>query len=279
MILDVKSLAQKTRKELSLEISALPNPPKLSVILVGENPASLSYVAAKEKAAAEIGIVTETIRLPESISENALIELIGEKNKDISVDGILVQFPLPPHIDKNRVIHAISVVKDVDGFTPESVETAFLGKGSGSSARGFLPCTPKGVVKIIEKFGPTITGANITIIGNGNLVGKPLSLILGNMGATVTICNRSTKDLKAHTLPADIIVAAAGVPGLIKADMVRDGALVIDVGITRVNGKLYGDCCTEEIAQKADITPVPGGVGPMTVAMLMGNTLEAATRK
>jgi methylenetetrahydrofolate dehydrogenase (NADP+)/methenyltetrahydrofolate cyclohydrolase len=252
-------------------------------VLVGEDPASQSYVTAKEKACAEIGIYSDDNRLPAETSEEELLALISKLNADPKIHGILVQLPLPKHIDESRVIMAISPEKDVDGFHPVSVGKMVIGE------KTFLPCTPHGVLQLLLRSGVKLDGAEVVVVGRSNIVGKPLANLLlqkspyGN--ATVTVCHTRTKDLAAHTLRADIVIAAAGRPKTITADMIRPGAVVIDVGVNRVADatakkgyRLVGDVDYLPVKEKASlITPVPGGVGPMTITMLLANTVQSAT--
>ena len=274
------------RSELATKVAKLKAErgfvPGLAVILVGEDPASKSYVTAKEKACAEIGVTSFDNRLPENTTEEELLALIHKLNQDPAVHGILVQLPLPKHIDENRVIMAIAPEKDVDGFTPVNVGKLVIGQ------KAFLPCTPHGVVQLLIRNNIPLDGAHVVIVGRSNIVGKPLANLLiqkaptGN--ATVTLCHTRTRDLASFTRQADILVAAAGRPGTITADMVKDGAVVIDVGVNRVSApekpkgyKLVGDVEFDSVKEKASfITPVPGGVGPMTITMLLYNTVEAA---
>ena len=256
--------------------------PCLAVILVGENPASVSYVTGKRKALAEVGMADRSIQLPETTSEAELLELIASLNADSSVHGILVQLPLPKHIDEDKVIMAIDPAKDVDGFHPVSVGNLMIGRP------GFLPCTPHGIIVLLKKMGIETSGKHAVVIGRSNIVGKPVSILLArkDVNCTVTMCHTGTKDMGAITRQADIIVVASGHPHTLTADMVRDGAVVIDVGVNRIPDaskksgfRLIGDCDFDDLVEKTSyITPVPGGVGPMTIAMLMQNTLEAAER-
>lgn len=273
MIIDGLRIAQEIRAELSAKIAAASQKPKLRVILVGANPASLSYVGRKEKACAEVGMEYECLRFDESVSETELLSAIAETNADDAVHGLIVQLPLPAHVDKRKVVSAIDPKKDVDGFTESNAGKCFLG-----SDDGLLPCTPKGVMRLIAETGTDVSGKDVTVVGYGDIVGKPLSIMLANAGATVTACHSKTRDLAAHTKNADVVVVAAGVPNLLKASMVKPGAVVIDVGINRVDGKLRGDAEFEGIEKIAAVTPVPGGVGPMTVAMLLENTFVAWER-
>ena len=251
-------------------------PPHLVVILVGENPASVSYVAGKGRDAEEVGFKNTTIRKPESITEEELLNLIAELNADDSVDGLLVQLPLPKHISESKVIEAISKEKDVDGFHPLNVASLW------QKLPCLLPCTPKGIIKLLDKAGVQIEGKKAVVIGRSNIVGLPVSKLLLDRNATVTIAHSRTKNLAQVTSEADILVVAIGKPLFVTADMVGEGAAVIDVGVNRhpVTGKLCGDVDFEACKDKASvITPVPGGVGPMTRACLMENTLECYLNK
>ena len=285
-IIDGKVIASQIREELKAEVANLKQKnivPGLGVILVGADPASISYVTAKEKACEEIGIYSEDNRLPADTSEKDLLILVDGMNNDPKINGILVQLPLPKHIDEQKVLLAIDPAKDVDGFHPMNVGKMVVGD------KAFLPCTPHGVVQMLLRTpGVNLDGAEVVIVGRSNIVGKPLANMLiqksktGN--ATVTVCHTRTKDIKAHTLRADIVIAAAGRPNTITADMVKDGAVVIDVGVNRIEDatkksgfRLVGDCDFDAIKEKASaITPVPGGVGPMTITMLLYNTVESA---
>jgi len=285
-VISGKVLSQELREALGAPLARLAARgvvPGLTVVLVGEDPASVSYVTGKEKTSRELGMRGETLRLPASTSEADLLALIARLNADDAVDGILVQLPLPSHIASDKVILAIDPAKDVDGFHPVSVGQMVLG------GRGFLPCTPHGVLKMLEKTGVPLPGAEVVVVGRSNIVGKPLAVMLmqAPYHCTVTVCHTKTKDLAFHTRRADIVIAAAGRPKMITADMVRPGACVIDVGVNRVDDpskasgfRLVGDTDYEPIAEKASfVTPVPGGVGPMTITMLMHNTVEAACRR
>jgi methylenetetrahydrofolate dehydrogenase (NADP+)/methenyltetrahydrofolate cyclohydrolase len=249
------------------------------VILAGEDPASVSYVTGKERALAEAGMESRDIRLPAAVTESELLSLIASLNRDAKVHGILVQLPLPPHINEDRVITAIDPSKDVDGLHPVSMGNMLLGRP------GFLPCTPHGVLVLLREINIPLSGAHAVVVGRSNLVGKPLANLLTrrDVNATVTLCHTGTKDLACHTLQADILIAAAGKPGLITPEMVRPGAAVIDVGITRVTDvskksgfRLCGDVDSAAPERAGYITPVPGGVGPMTIAMLLHNVIHAA---
>lgn len=282
-VIDGKAVAADIRAQVAKRVEALKAKgvmPALSVILVGDNPASVSYVTGKQKALAEAGMVDKSIHLPESTSEQELLDLIAKLNADPSVHGILVQLPLPKHINEEKVTLAIDPKKDVDGFHPVNMGNLLIGR------KGFLPCTPHGVLILLERAGVQTNGARAAVIGRSNIVGKPMALLLSRKeyNSTVTLCHTGTKDLAAITREADIIIAAAGRPNTVTADMVKEGAVVIDVGVNRVPDaskksgfRLVGDVDYEAIKQKASvITPVPGGVGPMTIALLMQNTIEAA---
>jgi methylenetetrahydrofolate dehydrogenase (NADP+) / methenyltetrahydrofolate cyclohydrolase len=249
--------------------------PGLAVVLVGENPASQVYVRNKVKACEEAGIRSMFIQKPESLSEQDLLEIIAQLNADSTIDGILVQLPLPKQINSQRVIEAIAADKDVDGFHVSNAGALMTGTPI------FRPCTPYGVMKMLHSINAKIWGANAVIVGASTIVGKPMAMMLLAEGATVTLCNSKTKNLEEHTRRADILVAAIGRPHMITADMIKPGAVVIDVGINRLpDGKLVGDVDYEPASQVASaITPVPGGVGPMTIAMLLINTLESAERR
>lgn len=275
VIIDGKKIAQDIRQEVAEGVEKLRAEkgitPGLAVVIVGEDPASLVYVRGKEKACEEIGIYSEKHALPETVSEGELLALAEKLNKDPKIHGILIQLPLPKHINEERVLDAIDPAKDVDGFHPVSVGNLFIGKPI------FLPCTPHGIIELLKRSNVAIAGQNAVVVGRSNIVGKPVFMMLLQENATVTICHSKTKDLAAETKRADILIAAVGSPELIKADMVKEGVAVIDVGVNRVNDKLVGDVAFEEVSKKASaITPVPGGVGPMTIAMLMQNTLKAA---
>ena len=282
-IIDGKSIAQSIREEIKIKTEALKTKgitPCLAVILVGSNPASVSYVTGKQKALAEVGMNDRSVRLPESTTEQELISLIQELNADKSVHGILVQLPLPQHIDEEKIILAIDPAKDVDGFHPVNVGNLVIGKKS------FLPCTPHGIIVLLKRMNIETDGKSAVVIGRSNIVGKPAALLLArkDLNATVTICHSGTKNIADITRRADILIAAAGRTNIVTADMVKEGAAVIDVGVNRIPDaskksgfRLAGDVDFENVKEKASfITPVPGGVGPMTIAMLMANTLEAA---
>ena len=285
-IIDGKALAAQTRAEIAASVAALKAEkgitPGLAVILVGENPASISYVTAKEKACQEAGMYSREIRLSATISEQELLDKIAELNADTAIHGILVQLPLPKGFDEKKVINAIAPEKDVDGFTPINVGKMLIGEEC------FLPCTPHGIIKLIEFAGMDIKGKHAVVIGRSNIVGKPVAVLLArkNTNATVTLCHTGTPDVGAFTRQADIVVVAAGRPNTLTGDMLKPGAVVIDVGVNRIPDatkpkgfRLVGDADFNSCAEVASaITPVPGGVGPMTITMLLLNTLESAER-
>jgi methylenetetrahydrofolate dehydrogenase (NADP+)/methenyltetrahydrofolate cyclohydrolase len=289
VIIDGKALGAKVREGVKIKAASLKEKgviPCLAVILVGEDPASLSYVTSKEKALAEAGMESLDTRLPEDTKEEALLSIISDFNKDPKIHGILVQLPLPKHIDEEKIIEAIDPQKDVDCFHPVSVGNMILER-QDASASGFLPCTPHGVLVMLKEYGIQVSGSHVVIVGRSNIVGKPLAnlLIRRDYNATVTLCHTGTKDLSYHTLQADILIAAAGRPELIKPDMVKQGAVIIDVGVNRVNDpaakkgyRLCGDVDPAAAEKASFFTPVPGGVGPMTIAMLLQNVVEAAQR-
>ncbi|MFU8818859.1 MAG: bifunctional methylenetetrahydrofolate dehydrogenase/methenyltetrahydrofolate cyclohydrolase FolD [Desulfurivibrio sp.] len=283
-IISGTEVAKAIRAELKEEVAELVKKgvtPGLVTILVGEDPASQSYVAAKNKTAKELGIYSEQITLPADTPEAELLQLVEKCNQDPKINGILVQLPLPKHINEAKVLYAINPDKDVDGFHPVNVGKMVLGE------QCFLPCTPHGILELLSRSGVETSGAEVVVVGRSNIVGKPIANLMlqkrkaGN--ATITLCHTRTKDIAAHTKRADIIIAAVGVPKMITADMVKDGVVIIDVGVNRIgkseSGKaiLAGDVDFEAVKEKASfITPVPGGVGPMTITMLMKNTVQAA---
>lgn len=274
-LIDGKLISKKVKDEVREKTQALKERgivPGLAVIIVGEDPASQIYVRNKQRACEEVGFESYKYALPESTTQQELLELIKKLNDDKSVNGILCQLPLPKHIDESTVINNILPEKDVDAFHPVNVGKIMIGDYS------FLPCTPAGVMELIASTGTEITGKECVVVGRSNIVGKPMAMLLLHKSGTVTVCHSKTVNLKAQCKRADILVAAVGVPKLIKGDMVKEGAVLIDVGMNRdENGKLCGDIDFESCKDKASyITPVPGGVGPMTIAMLMKNTLTAA---
>ncbi len=275
-IIDGKFLAQKICSELKQKISAFnDNSPCLAVILVGDDEASRIYVRNKQKKAAEVGINCRVIELSSSIGENALLSTINELNNDPDVHGIIVQLPLPEHLDKQKIIFSISPDKDVDGFTPYN-----NGLLSYNHHDAFISATPKGVLAMLQSIGIDLRGKHAVVIGRSQIVGRPMGKLLLNHDCTVTITHSHTVNLPSITQTADIIVSACGQPQMIKSSWIKDGAIIIDVGINRLNGHLCGDIDFEDVKSKASyITPVPGGVGPMTVAMLLANTFEAFLRQ
>ena len=278
MLIDGKLISNQIKTELSKEVEQLKEKygrsPKLAVILVGENPASHVYVRNKEKACEKVGIENLLIKKDDTISEEELLEIITQLNNDDMVDGILVQLPLPSHINEMKVIEAISPKKDVDGFHPESAASLFLGKD------GFVPCTPAGVMELLDAINYDLNGKEVVVVGRSNNVGKPVALLALQKNATVTIAHSRTTNLKEVCARADVLIAAVGKAEMITADYVKEDAVVIDIGINRkADGKLCGDVKFDEVAPKTSaITPVPGGVGPMTVTLLMKNTVEAYKR-
>ena len=282
-LIDGKALAAKLEEGIrkrALGFNERGIRPCLAVILVGKNPASLSYVRGKKRALARTGLEGRDLRLPENISQNELISLISSLNDDDSVHGILVQLPLPPHINVEHVINAVKPEKDLDCFNPLSLGKLVQGQ------KGYLPCTPAGIIALLLEYKIPVAGSHAVIVGRSNIVGKPMALLLARRdnNATVTVCHTGTRELCSHTRRADILIAAAGIPGLIKGDMIREGAAVIDVGMNRIADAsakkgyvLRGDVVYEEAYEKAGwLTPVPGGVGPMTIVMLLENLLMAA---
>ena len=269
-LMDGKALAARIRAEVAREVAAFPGPIGLATVLVGDDPASEVYIRLKHKATLEVGIEARDLRLPASTSEEELLSLVAELNADAAIDGILVQLPLPDGLDEGRVINAIDPVKDVDGIHP--VNAGLLLAGTPAH----VPGTPLGVLALLDEYGVELKGADAVVIGRSNIVGKPAALLLLHRHATVTICHSRTRDLAAVISRADVIVAAVGVPGLVKAEMVKDGAAVIDVGITRTEDGLVGDVSPDVAARAGLLTPVPGGVGPMTIAMLLKSTVRAA---
>jgi len=277
-IIDGKAIAAEIREEISSGVASLKEKnitPGLAVVLVGDDPASRVYVTMKEKACAQTGIFSDEHKLSAETSEEELLSLIAQLNNDERIDGILVQLPLPDHIDESKILDAISPTKDVDGFHPYNV---------GRLATGtplFQPCTPYGVMKMLEKTGVDLTGKEVVVVGRSNIVGKPVALMCLAQHATVTLCHSRTADLPAKVRQADVVIAAVGRPEMIKGDWIKEGAVVIDVGVNRVGEKkLVGDVDFAAAGERASaITPVPGGVGPMTITMLLYNTLESAKRR
>ncbi|MDC0043857.1 bifunctional methylenetetrahydrofolate dehydrogenase/methenyltetrahydrofolate cyclohydrolase [Candidatus Pelagibacter sp.] len=277
ILIDGKKIAAELREDLKKEVSELKvksnKVPGLTVILIGDMAPSQIYVRMKEKAANEVGLKSEVIRYPGTIEEKAVLDKIHELNKDDSVSGILVQLPLPKHIDKQKVIESINPLKDVDGFHPMNVGN--LSSGYDSS----VPCTPLGCYLLIKKIEPNLSGKKAVVVGRSNLNGKPMTQLLLKENCTVTITHSRTKDLKAECLKADIIVAAVGIPELVKGDWVKKDTIVIDVGINKIEKGIVGDVAFDEVSKVAKaLTPVPGGVGPMTIACLLKNTIECFKR-
>ncbi len=275
-LIDGKSLAKKVQSTIATEVAQLKQVknivPGLAVILVGDDPASHAYVNMKAKACENVGFYSITHNMPDTISQDEIIATIEMMNNNPRIDGILVQLPLPKHIDTDKILEVIDPKKDVDGFHAYNVGRLVTGLDS------FVACTPLGVMKMFEEYEIDLRGKDVCVVGASNIVGKPMASLLLNAEATVTITHIYTKDLKAHTSKADIVVVGVGVPGLIKEDMVKEGAIVIDIGINRIeDGSLVGDVDFKNVSPKCSyITPVPGGVGPMTIAMLLSNTLKSA---
>lgn len=285
ILMDGKKVAERLRIEIADEAKKITEAgvkPTLAVVMVGNNPASAVYVSNKQKAAKQVGIESRTIALPEQISQQDLLEVIANLNSDRGIHGILVQLPLPSHMDELEVISSIDPRKDVDGFTPQNMGKLLLGRPFT------VPCTPAGIVEILNAYGIDLDGANVVVIGRSNIVGKPLAALMmqksKNGNSTVTVCHSATKDIASFTRMADIVVVAIGKPGFLKGDMVRKGCVVVDVGINRIEDqmsrsgyRIVGDVDFESVCQVASfLTPVPGGVGPLTVAMLLRNTLIVA---
>lgn len=278
-ILDGKALSSKIKDEVAAEVKELKTKtgrvPGLAVILVGSDEASHAYVSMKKKACDAVGFYSVTHEMPHDISQEAIEKTIEMMNLNPNIDGILIQLPLPPQIDTTKLLELVSPHKDVDGFHPFNVGRLTTGLD------GFVPCTPLGVMKLLNEYNIDVKGMNACVVGASNIVGKPMASLLLNANATVEICHIHTKDLKAHTLNADILLVGVGVINLIKEDMVKEGVIIIDIGINRApDGRLVGDVDYENVSKKASyITPVPGGVGPMTIAMLLKNTLESAKNR
>ena len=277
-IIDGKAIAAKIRGEISAEVAKLKTEgvvPGLAVVLVGEDAASKVYVSMKEKACADVGIFSDEYKLPAETEEAELLALIDKLNADPKIDGILVQLPLPRQINADRVLEAISPEKDADGFHPYNVGRLVIGKPL------FRPCTPYGVMVMLKESGVDLSGKEVVVVGRSNIVGKPVAFMCLQQNATVTLCHSKTRDLAAKVGQADILVAAVGVPEMIKGSWIKEGAVVIDVGVNRVGEKkLVGDVEFAAASERASaITPVPGGVGPMTITMLLNNTLESAKRR
>ena len=277
-ILDGKALSQKIRSQVKHEVEDLQQKgitPGLAVVLVGSDPASAAYVNMKSKACKEAGIYSIVHEMPETISQENILEIITMMNNNPNIDGILVQLPLPKHINTTEILEAINPAKDVDGFHPYNVGRVVAGLD------GYIPATPYGVMELLKEYAINPEGKDVCVVGASNIVGKPMATLMLNANATVDICHIYTKDLKAHTIKADIICVGVGVVNLITEDMVKDGAIVVDIGVNRLeSGKLVGDVDFENVAPKCSyITPSPGGVGPMTIAMLLKNTIKSAKNR
>ncbi|MCQ2319528.1 MAG: bifunctional 5,10-methylenetetrahydrofolate dehydrogenase/5,10-methenyltetrahydrofolate cyclohydrolase [Bacteroidales bacterium] len=286
-IIDGKAIADAMKKEIAAEVADMLDrglaAPHLAAVIVGEDGASKTYVASKEKACHSVGFTSSVYRLPETATEKDVLDLVDFLNKDEEIDGYIIQLPLPKHIDERKVVHSINYKKDVDGFTPVNIGLMQLGEEC------FLPATPSGIVELLKRSGIETCGKHVVVLGRSNIVGTPISVMLSRKGAdaTVTICHSKTQNLKEITLQADILIVAIGKPLFLKADMVKPGAVVIDVGIHRIPDdteekgyRIEGDVDFEEVAKVASkITPVPGGVGPMTIVSLLYNTLQARKRK
>jgi methylenetetrahydrofolate dehydrogenase (NADP+)/methenyltetrahydrofolate cyclohydrolase len=278
-LIDGKSLANKVQASVATEVEQLKQEknivPGLAVILIGDDPASHAYVKMKAKACEKVGFYSITHSMPDAISQDEIIATIEMMNNNPRIDGILVQLPLPKHVDTDKILEVIDPKKDVDGFHAYNVGRLVTNLDS------FVACTPLGVMKMFEEYDIDLEGKDVCVVGASNIVGKPMAALLLNANATVTVTHIFTKDLKAHTSQADIVIVGVGVPGLIKEDMVKEGAIVIDIGINRIkDGSLVGDVDFKNVSQKCSyITPVPGGVGPMTIAMLLSNTLKSAKQR
>lgn len=273
--LDGKELSQKLKAQIKEETSQLKERigkvPGLAIVLLGDNPASKIYVNSKIKGCSELGFKSFAHFLPEDTSEEKVLELIENLNNDERVNGILVQLPLPKHIDEKKVIDKIALEKDVDGFKPENLGLLMLG-----DKNSMQPCTPAGIMEMLKAYSIDLIGKDVVVVGRSNIVGKPMANLMINAGATVTVCNSKTKDLKKKTSEADVVVMAIGQAKFLTEDMVKEGAIIVDVGINRTEEGLFGDVDYENVSKKSSyITPVPGGVGPMTVAMLFANTMRA----
>jgi methylenetetrahydrofolate dehydrogenase (NADP+)/methenyltetrahydrofolate cyclohydrolase len=271
MIMDGKALAKKIREGIAEEVALLKEKPCLAVVLVGGDPASKVYVSHKEKACEKAGMISRNIQLPGDATQNEVLSIVRELNEDAGVHGVLVQLPLPSQVDENAVIQAIDPAKDVDGFHPFNSGLLYAGTPR------FTPCTPKGIIRLLKEYKVDLEGKNAVVVGRSNIVGKPIASLLLRENATVTVCHSRTSNIGEVTRQADVLVVAVGKPRMVTADMVKEGAVVVDVGVNRLpEGKLCGDVDFDAVKDKANlITPVPGGVGPMTIAMLLENTLQA----
>jgi len=272
-VIDGEEISSRVREEVTDDVARMDRTPKLVAVLMSDDPASETYVRMKREAAEEVGIDSKTVHIEPDAPEDELLSTVAELNDDETVDGILVQLPLPDHVSKERAIEAVAPEKDVDGFHPFNKGLLLEGRPR------FVPATPKGVVRMLHEHGVDLEGEHVVVVGRSDIVGKPLAALLfsRDVNATATVCHSRTEDLEQHTRAADIVVAAVGVPEFVTADMVSEGVVVVDVGINRVDDELVGDVAYDEVAEKASaITPVPGGVGPMTVASLLENTVESA---
>ena len=274
LILDGSSKSSEIQEEIKAETAKLKEEegvvPKLSIVFVGDSPASASYIKLQQRICEKVGIDSEVIDLEDDISEEELLAELDELNNDEQVNGILMQMPLPDHIDDDKVIRSINPQKDLDSFHPYNLGEVVLGGDA------YQPCTPEGVMALLDMYDIDVKGKDVAIVGHSNIVGKPLALMMLNRNATVSVCHIDTKDTASYTKEADIVAVAAGVPNLITADMVKEGAIVIDIGINQVDGKIVGDVDYENVKEKASaITPVPGGAGPMTIAMLLKDTVKS----
>lgn len=269
-----KILSESILEQAKKDVLSMKRKPGLAVVLVGENPASITYVEKKKKAAESVGMKFELIKLSKETSEKELLNMVDRLNEDNAIDGFIVQLPLPKQIDERKVLIAIYPKKDVDGFHPQNIGLMVAGNEGI-----FLPATPAGIIKMIEYYNIPVAGKHAVVVGRSNIVGKPIASLLLNRDATVTICHSKTKDLASYTKTADILIVAVGKPKMITADMVKEGAYVIDVGTTKVEGKLTGDVDFENVIKKAHCTPVPGGVGLLTVSTLISNTVNASKSK
>jgi len=277
-LIDGKKLSQKIENDIKKEVDSLKLQgivPGLAVVLVGDDPASHTYVNMKEKSCKNVGFYSIVHKMPDTITQEEIIETIKMMNNNPRIDGILVQLPLPKHIDTTKILEVIDPKKDVDGFHPYNMGRVI------ENLDAFAPCTPLGVMEMFKEYDINLEGKDVCVVGASNIVGKPMAALLLNANATVTVTHIYTKDLASHTKKADIVIVGVGVPGLIKEDMIKEGAIVIDIGINKLdNGKLVGDVDFENVSKKCSyITPVPGGVGPMTIAMLLSNTLKSAKRR
>jgi len=277
LILDGSAKSKEIQEEIKVEVEKLKEEegvvPGLSILFVGDNPASASYVRHQQRICEKVGFNSNVVNLPEDISEEDLLAELDKLNNDDSVNGILIQLPLPDQIDDDKVIRAINPDKDIDAFHPYNIGELVI------DGDAYVPCTPYGVIELFDRYDIDVKGKDVTVVGHSNIVGKPMALLLLNRNATVSVCHIDTKDTASYTKESDIVIVAAGVPNLITADMVKEGAIVIDIGINEVDGKIVGDVDFENVKEKASaITPVPGGAGPMTIAKLLQGTLESCKR-